>query len=86
MEKIKNLFYYLYNLNNFNYSGFDVIKKIDGKEEEEFRVYHENCHCVDVIKKYDEEEETFVYEYYSDLFEGFKPISIDEFCNLIGLK
>ena len=86
MKKIEDFFEYL----NANFDkpkvGFDLINIEDENsvyDELHLRIYHCKGYCIDLYKTWNFEEREYEYEYHSELFEGFTPISFNEFSNLI---
>ncbi len=84
----KEFFEYVESLGCNIFPDFDVVHTDDSKYREHYRIYHHDCHCIDIYKVEkevieDDSEEFFDYEYHSDLFDGFTPISIDDFYNKI---
>ena len=79
------IFEFIFSIGSGNKISYDIIDMSDTEDDQHYRLYHSNGHCIDSYKKWNEEDRIYEYEYYSDLFEGFKPISVDDLIKLLKL-
>lgn len=93
MLKIKKLFDLLQLIGESMNDYVHIIKDSEFDEKVRYIIYHSNGHCIEVEREIvDISEDEIIenidgYSYYfsSDLYEGFKEISIDEVIGFIKL-